>query len=91
MGEYRLFRNEIELEEVEGRERQDELIERSENFQLKLLNKQLEVVSKLSDSILSLATSIAKQPPTVNINLYLDKDTDPKNIAEIIKCVSGIK
>lgn len=82
--EAEIYKEFEEAELAEERTYQEALITRDENFQRELLNKKLESMDKLSNSISNLASSIIQQRPTPIINIFIDKDTAPENITKVI-------
>ena len=82
--EAEIYREFEEEEIAEERQYKESLIARDENFQRELLNKKLESMDKLSNSISNLASSIIQQRPTPIINIFIDKDTAPENVIKLI-------
>ena len=78
----------IELEQekreyMNALERENELIERDEKFQMKIEDKRLSSINNLSNSISNLALAIANKPTQV-INIFLGADTSSDKIIDIV-------
>ena len=82
--EAEIYKEIEDAELAEERSYQEALITREENFRRELLNKKLESMDRLSNSISNLASSLVQQKSAPIINIFIDKDTAPENITKVI-------
>lgn len=83
--EAQIYKEFEDAEIAEVRAYQESLITREENFQRELLNKKLESMNKLSESIANLASSLVTRKATPVINVFVDKETTPENVIKLIE------
>ena len=83
--EAQIYKEFEDAEIAEERAYQESLITREENFQRELLDKKLESMNKLSESIASLASSLVARKITPVINVFVDKETAPENVIKLIE------
>lgn len=70
--------------------RENELVEREENFRREMMNLQIEAFKSFTQSIHSLVSSLIHKPQAPTINIIIDKEANPESIEKIISGVNQI-
>ena len=90
LSESEIYTNAERCEEVRKQKERDKLLDRQEAFQREQLERKLQSIDKLSDSIYLLASAITSYKSIPCINIYTNSDTNSDELKSSIETLSQV-